>query len=220
MTASPPQDRHRYTRGEEIAHSVTHGIGAALAVAGLVLLAVRAHASGDPWRMVSFAVFGATLVLLYTVSCLYHAMIPRRAKRVFRSLDHAAIYLLIAGTYTPFLLVCLRGGWGWSMFGVIWGLAIIGVVFKSMYAGRFRVVSTALYVGMGWLAVITLKPMLANVPAGALIWLLAGGLFYTGGTAFYLWKKLPYHHAVWHLFVMAGSACHWIAIYRYLGPRY
>ncbi len=218
MSADPPSTRHRYTRGEEIAHSVTHGIGAALAVAGLVLLVLRAEASGDPWRMVSFAVFGSTLVLLYTVSCLYHAMIPRRAKRVFRSLDHAAIYLLIAGTYTPFLLVSLRGGWGWSMFGVIWGLAIVGVVFKSMHAGRFRVVSTVLYVGMGWLAVITLKPMLATVPHGGLAWLLAGGLFYTGGTAFYLWKKLPYHHAIWHLFVMAGSACHWIAVYRYLGP--
>jgi hemolysin III len=220
MLTESPQLRHRYTRGEEIAHSITHGVGAALAVAGLVLLVLRADASGDPWRMVSFSVFGATLVLLYTVSCLYHAMIPRRAKRVFRSLDHAAIYLLIAGTYTPFLLVGLRGGWGWSMFGVIWGLAIIGVVFKSKYAGQYRRASTLLYIGMGWLAVITFKPMLATVSAGGLIWLLAGGIAYTGGSVFYLWKKLPYHHAIWHLFVMAGSACHWIAIYRYLGPVY
>ena len=210
---------HRpYSRGEEIANSVTHGIGAALSVLGLVLLVVRAVGTGDPWRVVSFSIFGATLVLLYTTSSIYHALIPRRAKRVFRSLDHSAIYLLIAGSYTPYLLVALGGTWGWSLFGVVWGLAAVGVVFKALWAGRFRLVSTLLYLGMGWLCMIAVKPLLAVVPAAGLLWMLVGGLFYTGGTVFYLWKRLRWHHAVWHLFVMAGSFCHWVSVYVYLSP--
>lgn len=206
-----------YTTGEEIAHSVTHGVGAALSAAGLVLLVVRAAQAGDPWRVVSFAIFGATLVLLYLASTLYHALRPPRARRVFQILDHGAIYLLIAGTYTPFLLVSLRGGWGWSLFGVVWGLAAAGIVFKSFCAGRYRVVSTLLYLAMGWLCVIATGPLLRAVPRDGLLWLLAGGLAYSGGTVFYLWKRLPYHHAVWHLFVLAGSICHFCAVYGHLG---
>ena len=210
----PP--KRPFTVGEEIAHSVTHGLGAALSVAGLVLLVVRAVASGDPWRVVSFAIFGATLVLLYTASTLYHALTPARAKSVFNVLDHAFIYLLIAGTYTPFLLVSLRGPWGWSLFGVVWGLAIAGGVFKVWFTGQFRLVSTLLYIGLGWLCVIAVKPMLANVPPAGLGWLLAGGVAYTGGSVFYLWRGMRYHHAIWHVFVLAGSLCHFVAIYGYL----
>ena len=208
--------RPHYTTGEEIAHSVTHGIGAALSVAGLVLLILRAVQTGDPWRVVSFAIFGATMVLLYTASTLYHALIPPRARHVFKVLDHALIYVLIAGTYTPFLLVSLRGPWGWSLFGVVWGLTVAGVVFKTMFVGRFRLVSTLLYLGLGWMCVIAIKPMIANVPTGGLIWLLAGGLAYSLGTIFYMWKGMRYHHAVWHVFVLAGTACHFQAVYGYL----
>ncbi len=210
------REKRPFTVGEEIAHSITHGVGAALSVAGLVLLVVRAAASGDPWRVVSFAIFGTTLVLLYTASTLYHALTPKRAKSVFNVLDHAFIYLLIAGTYTPFLLVSLRGAWGWSLFGIVWGLTIAGGVFKVWFTGRFRLLSTLLYVGLGWLCVIAIKPMLANVPPAGLAWLLAGGVAYTGGTVFYLWRRLHYSHAVWHLFVLAGSFCHFVAVYGYL----
>ncbi len=212
MTRAKPQ----FTTGEEIAHSVTHGLGAAASVAGLVLLIVRAVGSGDPWRVVSFTIFGASMVMLYTASTFYHALTPPRAKHVFKVLDHAFIYLLIAGTYTPFLLVSLRGGWGWSLFGVVWGVALAGIVFKVWYAGRFRVVSTLLYIALGWLCIIAVKPLLANVPGPGLGWLLGGGAAYTGGAVFYLWRGLKYHHAVWHVFVLAGSVCHWVAVYGYL----
>jgi len=209
--------RPRYTRGEEIAHSVSHGIGAVLAVVGLVLLVLRALESGDPWQVVSFSIFGVSAVLLYTASSLYHALIPPRARHVFQVLDHALIYVLIAGTYTPFLLVSLRGAWGWSMFGVVWGLALGGIVFKAFFVGRFRLLSTLLYLGMGWLCVVSIKPLLENVPAAGLWWLLGGGLFYSLGTIFYMWKGMRYHHAVWHVFVLAGTACHWVSVYSYVG---
>jgi len=210
------REKRLFTVGEEIAHSITHGLGAVLSVAALVLLVVRAVAGGDPWRVVSFAIFGTTLVLLYTASTLYHALTPTRAKSIFNVLDHAFIYLLIAGTYTPFLLVSLRGPWGWSMFGVVWGLAITGGVFKVWFTGRYRLLSTLLYVGLGWLSVIAIKPMLANVPPAGLGWLLAGGVAYTGGAVFYLWRNLRYSHAVWHVFVLAGSFCHFVAVYSYI----
>jgi hemolysin III len=207
-----------YTLGEEIAHSVTHGLGAALSVVGLVLLVVRAVRADDPWRVVSFAIFGATMILLYVSSTLYHALRPPRARRVFKILDHSAIYLLIAGTYTPFLLVSLRGAWGWSLFGVVWGLTAAGVVFKAFFAGRYKLLSTLLYLGLGWLIVVAVKPLLALVPAGALGWVLAGGLAYSLGTVFYLWRAMKYHHAVWHVFVLAGTFCHFWAVYAHLGP--
>ncbi len=205
-----------YSLGEEIAHSVTHGIGTALSVAGLVLLVIRAVHTGDPWRVVSFSIFGASMIVLYASSTMYHALTPPRARRVFKILDHSAIYLLIAGSYTPFLLVTLRGGWGWSLFGVIWGLTVLGIVFKAFFAGRFKLVSTILYLGMGWLVVIAIKPLLANVPRDALLWLLYGGLAYSLGTIFYLRRDMKYSHAVWHVFVLAGTICHFYAIYEYL----
>jgi len=218
MTAASQHQRH-YSLGEEIAHSVTHGLGAVAGVVGLVLLIVRSAATGDPWRVVSVTIFGASMVLLYTASTLYHALIPPRARYVFKVLDHSMIYVLIAGTYTPFLLISLRGPWGWSMFGVIWGLTIVGIVFKAYFVGRFRLVSTLLYLGMGWCAVIPIKPMLAAVPAGGLWWLLGGGLFYSFGTIFYMWKGMKYHHAVWHVFVLAGTVCHFFAVYDYLASN-
>ena len=201
---------------EEIANAVTAGVGAALSVVGLVLLVLRAAATGDPWRVVSFTIFGATMVLLYLVSTLYHSLTRTRMRRLFKVLDHAFIYVLIAGTYTPFMLVYLRGPWGWSMFGALWALAIAGVVFKIAYADHFRRASTLLYLAMGWLGVIAAKPLLNAVPASALLWLLAGGAVYSLGTLFYVWRGQKYHHAMWHLFVLGGTGCHFVAVYGYL----
>jgi hemolysin III len=209
----------RGSRGEERANQLTHAVGALLGVAGLVLLVVFSHRHGDAWHVVSTAIFGVMLILLYTTSTLYHSFEAERTRRLLQKFDHAAIFLLIAGTYTPFVLVTLRGPWGWSLFGVIWGLAILGVVLKFWFAGRFRVVSTLIYVVMGWLVLIALKPLLAALPWAGMKLLVAGGLCYTGGAVFYLWKSLPYHHAIWHLFVLAGSACHWAAVFLYVVPR-
>lgn len=213
-TAAPSS----YSPREELANTITHAIGIALAVAGLALLVTFAARRGDAWLVTSSAIYGATLVLLYTASTLYHAFRDAEVKRLLRKFDHAGIFLLIAGTYTPFLLVSLRGAWGWSLFGVVWGLGLSGVVLKFWLAGRFKLLSTLIYLGMGWIVVIAAKPMLAAVPAGGLWLLLAGGLCYTGGAVFYLWKRLPYHHAVWHLFVLAGSGCHWASVFGYLVP--
>ena len=208
----------RYTPGEEVANSVTHGIGVLLSIAGLVLMVVFAARYGDAWHVVSSSIFGAALIFLYSASTLYHAVPSFHAKSVLQIFDHSAIFLLIAGTYTPFLLVNLRGGWGWSLFGVVWGLALAGIVFQVFFVDRFRLAQTLIYLGMGWLVVVAVKPLLAGVPRPGLLWLLAGGLSYTVGAVFYLWKKLPYHHAVWHLFVLAGSVCHYFAILIYVIP--
>jgi len=208
-----------YTRGEETANQLTHALGIVFGVAGLVLLVVFSLRNGDAWHVVSTAIFGAMLVLLYTASTLYHSFKAERTKHLLQKFDHAAIFLLIAGTYTPFVLVTLRGPWGWSLFGVVWGLAILGVVLKFWFAGRFRMVSTLIYLVMGWLVMIAIKPLLAALPAGGMKLLVAGGLCYTGGAVFYLWKRLPYHHAIWHLFVLGGSACHWAAVFLYIVPR-
>lgn len=208
-----------YPPREELANSLTHGMGAGLSVAGLVVLVVFSSRFGDAWHVVSTAIFGTTLVLLYTSSTLYHSFRGARIKQVLRKLDHAAIFLLIAGSYTPFVLVTLRGPWGWSLFGVVWGLALIGVVLKFWFAGRFRLVSTMIYLGMGWLVMVAIKPLMAALPSGGLTLLVAGGLCYTGGALFYLWKRLPYQHALWHLFVLGGSACHWTAVFLHVVPR-
>jgi hemolysin III len=207
-----------YTDREELANSLTHGVGAVLSVAGLVLLVVFSGLHGDAWHIVSTAIFGTTLVLLYTASTLYHSFRGERMKVLLQKFDHAAIFLLIAGTYTPFMLVTLRGPWGWSLFGVVWGLAVIGVIIKFWLAGRFRVLSTLIYLAMGWLVLVAIKPLLAALPAGGFTLLVAGGVCYTGGAGFYLWKRLPYHHAIWHLCVLGGSACHWAAIFVYVLP--
>ena len=209
----------RYSLAEEIAHAITHGIGLLLSVAALVILVVFATVRGDAWHIVSCSIYGSTLVLLYAASTFYHALPAPRAKGVFRVLDHAAIYVLIAGTYTPFTLVSLRGGWGWTLFGLVWSIAIAGIVMELLVKQRYHRVSIGLYLGLGWLVMIALKPMLANVEPGGLILLLIGGLFYSLGVIFYAWKTLVYHHAIWHLFVLAGSAFHFFAILLYVIPN-
>jgi hemolysin III len=201
-----------YTRGEEIANSLTHGAGLALSIAGLSVLVTLAALRGDAWTVVGCAVFGASLVALYAASTLYHALRARRWKRVLRVFDHAAIFLLIAGTYTPFTLVNLRGPWGWSLFGVVWALAAAGVVLKAFFTGRFGILSTLIYLFMGWLVLLAIRPLVGVLPHNSLVLLFAGGSAYTAGTLFYAWRRLPYHHAVWHLFVLAGSACHFFAV--------
>ena len=208
-----------FTRGEEIANWVTHGIGLVLSIAGLTLLIVFSSLRGDVWHVVSFTVFGLTLLMLYTASTVYHARRSGRAKAFLLKLDHAAIFLLIAGTYTPFLLTSLRGPWGWTLFGVIWGLCGAGAIFQLFFGARYRLTSTIAYLFAGWLIVVALKPLIANVPPGGLWLLLAGGLCYTVGVVFFLWQRLRYHHAVWHTFVLGGSTCHFLAVLLFLLPQ-
>jgi hemolysin III len=205
-----------YTPWEERANAITHAFGIGLSVAGLVLMVVAAVAHGTAWHVTSAAIFGASLVLLYTTSTLYHSVPGVERKRVLRKFDHAAIFLLIAGTYTPFLLVSLRGPLGWSFFGVIWGLAVLGITLKFWFAGRFKVTSTLIYLVMGWLVLLAVKPVLAAIGSDGLRLLLAGGFCYTLGSGFYLWKRLPYHHAIWHVFVLAGSVCHGACVYFFV----
>jgi hemolysin III len=202
---------------EERANVWTHAIGVAGAVTGAVLLIVLASRRGDPWSIVGVSVFGASMILLYLASTLYHAARAPRLRARLKVLDHAAIYLLIAGTYTPFTIGALRGGWGWSLFGVIWGLAVAGVVFKLFFTGRFRLVSTAIYIAMGWLVLIAVGPLMTQLTGTTLAWLVAGGIAYTAGTPLYHASRIPYAHAFWHLFVIAGSACHAIAIAFQIG---
>jgi len=197
---------------EEIANAITHGIGLLLSIAGFVVLLVLAALRGTAWHIVACSIYGATLICLYAASTLYHAVISPRVKRALRIFDHSAIYLLISGTYTPFLLVSLRGPWGWSLFGVIWGLALAGVLFKFWFVERFAILSTVVYIAMGWLVVIAAKPVITHLSLTAIIWLLAGGLAYTGGVIFFAAKRIPYSHAIWHLFVLAGSICHYFAV--------
>jgi hemolysin III len=205
--------------GEEIANSVTHGLGLLAALAAIPLL-VFAGGPRDAWQIVGGAVFGSALVLLYFASTLYHALPPSRAKRVLRVLDHSAIYLLIAGTYTPFTLGALRGPWGWALFGTVWTLALLGVVAKCTVGFRFPRLSTVLYVMMGWMALIVAKPLIDSISPVGLAWLLAGGLCYTGGVIFYLMdRKLRYGHALWHLSVLAGSTCHFFAVLWHAAPQ-
>ena len=207
-----------YSLNEEIANSITHFVGIVLAIVGSAVLMSVACKDGTVWHIVGCGVFAATLILLYAISVLYHGIQTPRAKRILRILDHSAIFLLIAGTYTPFTLVNLRGPWGWSLFGVIWGLAIFGVIFKITMLHRWVLASVGLYAAMGWTIVIAAKPMIACVAPMGLLLLLVGGLAYTSGIGFYVWRRLPYHHAIWHLFVMAGSICHFFAILFYVVP--
>ncbi len=198
--------------GEEIANSITHGIGAALSVAALVLLVVFAALENDAWAVVGFSIFGASLIILYLTSTLYHSFTNRKVKRIFRVLDHSMIFILIAGTYTPITLTVLRGAWGWTLFGLIWGLAIFGIVMKIAFFDRFNGLSMVLYLLMGWLVVIAVKPMLMSAPTGLLVWMGFGGLSYTLGVIFYAWDRLPFNHAIWHLFVLGGSVCHFFGM--------
>jgi len=211
--ASPQADKVRaYTLGEEIANSVIHGLGIGLSVAALVILVAFAVLEDDPFKLASAIVYGITLVLEYTASTLYHSFPQPKVKHLFKIFDHCGIYLLIAGTYTPFCLVTLRDANGWLLFGVIWGLAVLGIAFEAFWPYRPRWLSALIYLGMGWMVVLSMGPLVDNLaPAG--IWLLvAGGLAYTVGTVFYVMKRVKYMHAVWHVFVLAGSVCHFLSV--------
>jgi channel protein, hemolysin III family len=215
---SPPRS---YSIPEEIAHSAIHVIGSHLGAAMLALMMVFAAQSGEqvPWKIVSGAIFGSTAILLYLVSSLYHAITNPHAKRILKVCDHMAIYFLIAGSYTPLTLVTLRPAYpkvAWTIFGIVWGLTLLGVIFKLFFTGRLRVVSTLTYIGMGWIALFAIKPLMATMPTPGLLWLLASGCLYTLGTVFYLWRLMPFHHAVWHLFVLAGTVCHFFAVFFYV----
>jgi hemolysin III len=198
--------------GEEIFNSITHGIGTLLSIAALVLLIVFATIKGNAWHVVSFTIFGTTLVLLYLSSTLYHSFTKEKVKNLFARFDHAAIFLLIAGTYTPFLLTALRGALGWTLFGIIWAVAIAGIVIRSIHLTRFRKLMVALYLTMGWMFVVAIGPMMKNLPVLSIVFLFAGGAMYSVGVIFYAWRNLKYGHGIWHLFVLAGSIMHFFAV--------
>jgi hemolysin III len=201
-----------YTKGEEIANAITHGIGAALAIAALVLLVVFSAMKGTAWHVVGFSIFGATLVILYLESTLYHSLTNKKVKRLFRKFDHMSIFLLIAGTYTPFCLTILRGTMGWIMFAIVWGSTVVGIILKAFLTGKKDKLSTTLYVVMGWLIVIAIKRMYLSMIFSGFLFLVIGGLLYTVGALFYSWDKLKYNHGVWHLFVIGGSVCHFFSV--------
>lgn len=223
MTPSSPSQRPNVNpvsgliRPDEIVSSATHALGLVLFTGGTALLVVLASLWATPWHIVSFSIYGASLVLLYGTSTVYHAIHRPRIKRALQVADHSAIFLLIAGTYTPFTLVPLNGGWGWSLFGVVWGFAVVGIVLKLFFTGRFERLSTIVYIGLGWLAVIAIVPLVRTLPVGGMAWLVAGGVAYTVGALFYLWdRRVPYFHTVFHLFVLAGSLCHFFAVLFYV----
>ena len=197
---------------EELVNSITHGIGTVLSIAGLAILVLLATLYGNDWHIVSFSIFGSTLVILYAASTLYHSFSNPSVKLVFKKLDHCAIFLLIAGTYTPFMLVSLRGAWGWSIFGIIWMLAIVGIITKSISVLRFKRLSVASYLCMGWRVLIVIKQVLNEIPHTSLILLFIGGISYTAGVIFFAWRKMPFNHGVWHIFVLCGSVLHYFSV--------
>jgi hemolysin III len=201
---------------EEIANSITHSVGVGLSIAALVILVVLASRRGDVWRITSFSIYGTTLFLLYLSSTLYHSFVDSKIKNIFRILDHSSIYLLIAGTYTPVTLTLMRGAWGWTLFGLAWAMAIGGIIVTSLLLDKLKALVVLSYVVMGLLVVIAIKPMIKMVPQGMIIWLFIGGACYILGIVFYLWKRLPYHHPIWHLFVLGGSISHFLGIFFYL----
>ncbi len=207
-----------YSVAEEITHAITHGIGAILSIVALVLLLSAALHYGNSWHLTSSIIYGTSLILLYCSSTLYHAITHQSLKRRFRQLDHAAIFLLIAGTYTPFTLLNLRDDWGLVIFALVWLIAIAGVIIELATGLKYKKLSLGLYLGLGWLVLLAMKPMIENVAAPGLWLLLAGGLCYSGGVIFYVWKRLYMHHAIWHLFVLAGSVLHFLAVYYYAMP--
>lgn len=207
---------YTFTKREEIAHAITHGIGALLSIAGLVLLIVFSSFSGNPWKIVSVTIFGVTMLLMYVSSTIVHSLPEGKWKDIFQIFDHSSIYLFIAGTYTPFLLVHIRSNIGWLLFGIIWGIAIIGIVFKVFFVKKFLIVSTLFYILMGWLIVLVWGPLTATIHQNGITLLIIGGVVYTVGAIFYTWRKIPYHHVIWHLFVIAGSIFHFFAVFYYV----
>lgn len=213
---------NKYSVGEEIANAITHGIGAVFSIVALILMIVRAAGNGDAWQVVSVSIYGAMLVVLYTMSTLYHALFKTRAHKVFKILDHASVYLLIAGTYTPVTLITLRqvGAEGWIIFSVIWGLTISGIILSTLFIGKFRVLKTIVYLIMGWMIILAFPDMVnvmkANNAMFGIYLMIAGGIFYSVGTLFYLNKKIKYFHSIWHVFVLLGTVCHFVAIMFYV----
>jgi hemolysin III len=205
----------KQTMGEEIANAITHGIGIGLSITALVLLVVFSSRQGDVWKIVSFSIYGAMMILLYIISTLYHSFQNLTMKRLLRILDHSSIFLLIAGTYTPITLI-MRGGWGWSIFGVIWGLTIIGICMKIFFLGKMKLISPLIYVAMSCIVILAIKPVLTHVPYKVILWILIGGGSYILGIGFYLWRRMPYHHTIWHLFVLGGSISHFFAMLQYV----
>lgn len=205
------------TKREEIANAITHGVGALMAIAALVILTIFSALNGNVWHIVSFSIFGATLVILYLASTLYHSLTHEKAKVLFRKFDHMSIYLLIAGTYTPFCLTVLNNWIGWTLFGIVWTSAILGIVLKAFFTGKKEFLSTILYVLMGWVALFAIKPLFDSVSLTTFILLMTGGVFYTAGTYFFTKDKIKYFHSIWHLFVLAGSAFHFFAVLNLLG---
>lgn len=205
---------NQYTASEEIANSITHGIGVLFSIVGLVVLIITASFHGDAWHIVSFSIFGITLIILYLASTLYHSISSPSVKIGLKKFDHAAIFLLIAGTYTPFLLVHLRGALGWSLFGVIWTLAATGIAIKLFCIRWVKKISVGLYLFMGWLCLIAMPGLMHALPPVSISLLIIGGVLYTSGVVFYSWKRLPYHHAVWHLFVLGGSVSHFFSVLK------
>lgn len=218
MSVSPGSVLPRYAFGDELASSVIHGIGILLSIAGLATLVAFASLYADVRAVVASAVFGTSLILCYTASTLYHSVPGAPAKRVLRTLDHIAIFLLIAGTYTPFTLIALPGVWGWSLFGTVWVLALMGSALELGLLKKYRKLAVLMYVGMGWVGVIAFKPLLAHLQTGGMVLLLAGGAAYTLGVPFYLGRKIPYHHSIWHFFVLTGSVLHFLAVLLYVLP--
>lgn len=212
------EDHKRQSYAEEMANAMTHGVGLALSVAGWIALVVLSGMAGDGWDLAASAVYGGTLVFLYGTSTLYHSVQRPRTKYILRVLDHIAIFLLIAGTYTPFTVVLMRDGWGWMLLALIWGCALAGLLFKLFSAHRFHPAATSLYLLMGWVGVLLADPVSGALPTGALLLIAAGGLAYTGGVIFYGWHSLRYSHAIWHVFVLVGSICHYIAVALYVLP--
>ena len=215
MTRAIAQDERPQTLGEEIANSISHGVGLLGAIVAFPFLVMTASQRGDAIGIISACVFATSMVLLYLASTLFHALPEGRAKRVFQVLDHSAIYLLIAGTYTPFTLGVLRGVWGWTLFGVVWSIAVIGIVLKALGGVRYTTISTWAYLAMGWIVVIAAERVWTLVPAWGLFWLVAGGLAYTAGAIFFALERIRYFHFAWHLFVVTGTACHVVAVAAY-----
>lgn len=202
--------------GDEWANSLTHGIGLILSLIGFIFLLKTPFSEKDHWKLMNFAIYGGSLILLYAASTFYHAVKHPEFKKLFRTVDHCAIYLLIAGSYTPFTMLLLEGVWGWTLFGIVWGLAFLGILFKVFFKHRFKIFSTSLYLFMGWLVVVAIEPLVERFHATGVLWLLAGGLCYTIGVIFYVLDKRRFYHAIWHLFVLAGSVCHYLAVLFYL----
>ena len=197
---------------EEIANSITHGLGLCLSIVGTIFLLVYSVNNGDPWRIVGYIIYGASLTILYLFSTIYHSLKHSRAKAIFRRLDHSAIYLLIAGTYTPVILIAMKATWVLYLLPVIWTMAIFGIYIKVFYIHRYERLGLAFYIFMGWFALIAVKPLFNSIPFESFIWIIVGGLSYTSGIIFYTWNRLPYHHTIWHIFVLAGSVSHYIGI--------